>query len=409
MITPAHKRALNRALHELRRPLQALVLMEEDSPSPPPRRRPPAGAVCSRWRPARCVTWTAPSTARRPRDRPGRFSCREVVLAALERWRPLAARMGGIRVYWDAGPAPVEGDAVRMAQALDNLISNALEHGGPPVVVTGARVAARIRVTIANGAPGRVAEPRAAIRAADMARIWSRRSRARTAAASRSAAPAAAASRRSSCRWRSRVTRWRREPPQAGGSLPGRGPRLRAARSDGRRPVPLAGRGALRAAAAGASSPQRSCRRESRSRRSGWARRWRCGGSRRASSRPVRWSARPRPSAGRPARPSRRAPTCSAPSSPCPASASPHAPGVGAGPAAGRGGGRGSRGAHRRRPLARGEPGRRGRLAAGRARALGDGAHRRDRGEAPCAAPRRRIRARVGRRPSRSRSSRRSR
>ena len=28
-----------------------------------------------------------------------------------------------------------------MAQALDNLIANALEHGGPPVVVTGARVA----------------------------------------------------------------------------------------------------------------------------------------------------------------------------------------------------------------------------------------------------------------------------
>ena len=31
MITPAHKRALNRALHELRRPLQALVLLEERS------------------------------------------------------------------------------------------------------------------------------------------------------------------------------------------------------------------------------------------------------------------------------------------------------------------------------------------------------------------------------------------
>lgn len=31
MITPGHKRALNRALHELRRPLQALVLLEEGS------------------------------------------------------------------------------------------------------------------------------------------------------------------------------------------------------------------------------------------------------------------------------------------------------------------------------------------------------------------------------------------
>jgi signal transduction histidine kinase len=155
MITPAHKRALNRALHELRRPLQALVLMEEYSTQPaasPPAasRRGLLEVAASALRDLDgAVNGDAPSRA------PGRFSCREVVLAALERWRPIAARAGGIRVYWDAGPAPVEGDAVRMAQALDNLISNALEHGGPPLVVTGARVAGRIRVTIANGASSR--------------------------------------------------------------------------------------------------------------------------------------------------------------------------------------------------------------------------------------------------------------
>jgi signal transduction histidine kinase len=93
-----------------------------------------------------------------------RFSCRDLVLACLERWRPLAARSGGFRVYWDAGPAPLEGDPGRMAQALDNLVANALEHGGPPVVVTGARVAERVRITIANGvrpnAPGETSDPR---------------------------------------------------------------------------------------------------------------------------------------------------------------------------------------------------------------------------------------------------------
>jgi two-component sensor histidine kinase len=51
----------------------------------------------------------------------------------------------------------VEGDPGRLAQAFDNLVSNALEHGGPPVVVTGARVADRVRITIANGTDG---EPR---------------------------------------------------------------------------------------------------------------------------------------------------------------------------------------------------------------------------------------------------------
>src|SRR4029077_8293497 len=50
-----------------------------------------------------------------------------------------------------------EGDAVQMARALDTLFANALEPGGRPVSVTGARVAGRIRVTIANGPSQRAA------------------------------------------------------------------------------------------------------------------------------------------------------------------------------------------------------------------------------------------------------------
>lgn len=157
MITRAHKRALNRALHELRRPLQALVLMEEGSGQPAA--SPPAAS-------RRGLLEVASSALRdldgavngeAPARETRRFSCREVVLAAIERWRPVAARSGGIRIYWDAGPAPVEGDAVQMAQALDNLLANALEHGGPPVVLTAATVAGRLRLTIANGAGTRAA------------------------------------------------------------------------------------------------------------------------------------------------------------------------------------------------------------------------------------------------------------
>jgi two-component system sensor histidine kinase MtrB len=159
VITPAHKRALNRALHELRRPLQALVLMEEGSEQPVA--SPPAASRRGLLEVAatalRDLDGAVNGSA--PAPEPRRFSCREVVLAALERWRPAAARSGGIRVYWDAGPAPVEGDAVQMAQALDNLLANALEHGGPPVVLTGAKVAGRLRLTIANGAGSGVAAP----------------------------------------------------------------------------------------------------------------------------------------------------------------------------------------------------------------------------------------------------------
>jgi signal transduction histidine kinase len=151
VITPGHKRALNRALHELRRPLQALLLLEDGSggPAATPSAASQRGLLelaTSALQDLDCaLNGTAPSRPTR------RFSCHEVVLACLERWRPQAARAGGIRLYWDAGPAPIEGDAARMSQALDNLLSNALEHGGPPMVVTGALVAGRIRITIANG------------------------------------------------------------------------------------------------------------------------------------------------------------------------------------------------------------------------------------------------------------------
>jgi signal transduction histidine kinase len=150
VITPGHKRALNRALHELRRPLQALVLMEDGG------RPAPALPGASRRGLLELVTSALQdldgTLNGRPPSRPcRRFSCRESVMASLERWWRQAAPAGGIRLYWDAGPAIIEGDAARLAQALDNLISNALEHGGPPLVVTGARVAGRIRITIANG------------------------------------------------------------------------------------------------------------------------------------------------------------------------------------------------------------------------------------------------------------------
>jgi signal transduction histidine kinase len=150
VITRAHKRRLNQALHELRRPLQALTLLEEDGPriasSSAESRRGLIELVSSALTDVdRAVNGGGPAPATR------RVSCRELVLACLERWRPAAAPVGGFRVFWDAGPAVVEGDPARLAQALDNLIVNALEHGGPPLVVTGASVAGRVRITVANG------------------------------------------------------------------------------------------------------------------------------------------------------------------------------------------------------------------------------------------------------------------
>ncbi len=151
MITPGHKRELNRALHELRRPLQALVLLEEGSgrPAAAPPVASRRGLLELAVGALRDLDGTLNGGARP--WQPRRFCCREAVMACLERWGSAGSRAGGIRVYWDAGPAPIEGDPARLAQALDNLLANALEHGGPPIVVTGARVAGRLRITVANG------------------------------------------------------------------------------------------------------------------------------------------------------------------------------------------------------------------------------------------------------------------
>src|SRR5262249_43132245 len=126
MITPRQKRALNRALHELRRPLQALVLLEDGSghPAAAPRRATRRGLLELATTALHDLDGALNGGC--PARTPRRFSCRESVMACLERWRPQAGRAGGVRVYWDAGPAMVDGDAARLAQALDNLLSNAL-------------------------------------------------------------------------------------------------------------------------------------------------------------------------------------------------------------------------------------------------------------------------------------------
>jgi hypothetical protein len=151
VITNGHRRRLNRALHELRRPIQALALLDPGDvhATPEERRRGLLELVrCALEDLDRAVNGGAPPEAARL------ISCHELVLGCLERWRPAAAGSGGFKLYWDAGPAWVEGDPARMAQALDNLIANALEHGGPPLIVTGAAVAGKLRITVANG--GRV-------------------------------------------------------------------------------------------------------------------------------------------------------------------------------------------------------------------------------------------------------------
>jgi signal transduction histidine kinase len=144
------RRALNRALHELRRPLQALVL------SSAPGQGPGAHALRVALTALDDLDHEINGNARRVELRP--VDCRALVQPAVERWRGVAAATRrSLVLRWRAGAASVLADPDRVAQALDNLIDNALRHGGLRVYVDADVCAGGVRITVrdSGGTPQR--------------------------------------------------------------------------------------------------------------------------------------------------------------------------------------------------------------------------------------------------------------
>ena len=136
---------LNRALHELRRPLQALVLQASGSATPARGRDQLAQALDALAGIDRHVNGDAA---------PPHATCDPQALAAdaVGRWRgPLAVEGRSIALAWNANGARLRCDEAAVARALDNLIANALEHGSGPVRVEGAERSGRLRLTVADG------------------------------------------------------------------------------------------------------------------------------------------------------------------------------------------------------------------------------------------------------------------
>lgn len=80
---------------------------------------------------------------------------RALLAASAEAWRPAAVERGGdIRVLWAAGEVVVHGDRLRLAQAVENLIANAIEHGGGVVEVRGRLDAGSLRIEVTDRGPG---------------------------------------------------------------------------------------------------------------------------------------------------------------------------------------------------------------------------------------------------------------
>lgn len=157
--------ALNEALHELRRPLQAIALAGGglgSAASPPVLESSVRLAAAALERLDREVNGGG---LQRPKEA---VELRPLVEAAVRRWQA-RARLGAgtLQLRWRAGRALTIGDRLDLAQALDNLLVNAIEHGGPEIVVDVRPHKGRVRIVVADsgcasrpamrrGAPGEV-------------------------------------------------------------------------------------------------------------------------------------------------------------------------------------------------------------------------------------------------------------
>lgn len=160
--------ALNERLHELRRPLQALALMAPGADGPAPVDGPLEMAAAALARLEREINGEAEGRAR------ATVAVRPLLEAARRRWRGQAALVGArIAVRWEAGEAAVEGDRIDLAAAIDNLIVNALEHGGPRIELAADLIDGRICLAVVDsgsGAGRRAREREALLRGRDARR-----------------------------------------------------------------------------------------------------------------------------------------------------------------------------------------------------------------------------------------------
>ncbi len=140
------RRRLNRAMHELRRPLQVLTLACRAEPGPLGGTTQLSLALAALDDLDREVNGAA--AAREPRV----IEARRIAEAAAERWRAAAAREARrIELRWWAPGTLVCCDAAAIARALDNLIANALDHGSGTIRIEGRARPGHLRLFVCDG------------------------------------------------------------------------------------------------------------------------------------------------------------------------------------------------------------------------------------------------------------------
>jgi signal transduction histidine kinase len=146
--------ALNEALHELRRPLQAVALATG----------PRLGGTAGVGEPIELAAAALERLDREINGGPlvpalGSIDVAALARSAVARWQArVQIAEGSLELRWNAGEVLVSGDRSALAQALDNLIVNAIEHGGPTIVVAGRLLEGRLRIAVVDS--GRATRPR---------------------------------------------------------------------------------------------------------------------------------------------------------------------------------------------------------------------------------------------------------
>jgi signal transduction histidine kinase len=146
--------ALNEALHELRRPLQAVALASGPRLMASGDGEDPIElAAAALERLDREINGGPPAPPW------GTVDGHSLVDSAVRRWQARAKLGdGSLELRWSAGRAMVSGERLALAQALDNLIVNAIEHGGPTIVVAARLREGRLRIAVVDS--GRASRPR---------------------------------------------------------------------------------------------------------------------------------------------------------------------------------------------------------------------------------------------------------
>jgi signal transduction histidine kinase len=163
---------LNRALHELRRPLQTLALALSVSRAPAI-----AGSALELALVALARLDAEVNGGPGP-EQPPPARARDLLEAAVSRWRSRAAMAGGsIELRWRAPQHALVAAPAAVAQAVDNLLVNAIEHGGPAVLVECTLRRGKVRIRVADSGRGSRGEARRETPAEAIARLTGRRRR----------------------------------------------------------------------------------------------------------------------------------------------------------------------------------------------------------------------------------------